>query len=178
MSANLLRSLGPALESWLRPSRPILGGRATRCAFAPGQNGGTCVMNAICVFSTFTFWLQSKDGAWQSKAATEWRTLRQVQGELETEKGQAEFLGTSLADTVCKCIHLGDRRSANKLRDKFHISERRFAWLVVRSLALCDSYVPQKHYNTAGKAHVKSTAGSHRASRCLRLHAWVCAGKD
>ena len=78
-------------------------------------------------------WLQSKDGAWQSKAATEWRTLRQVQGELETEKGQAVFLGTSLAATVCKCIHLGDRRSANKLRDKFHISERRFAWLVVRS---------------------------------------------
>ena len=56
-----------------------------------------------------------------------------MQGELETEKGQAVFLGTSLAATVCKCIHLGDRRSANKLRDKFHISERRFAWLVVRS---------------------------------------------
>lgn len=81
---------------------------------------------------TLTCWLQSKDGAWQSKAATEWRTLRQVQGELEMEKGQAVFLGTSLAATVRKCIHLGDRRSANKLRDKFHISERRFAWLVVR----------------------------------------------
>lgn len=37
----------------------------------------------------------------------EWRTLSQVQRELDILEGQAVFLGTILAATVRKCIQLG-----------------------------------------------------------------------
>ncbi|KAK9907253.1 hypothetical protein WJX75_000093 [Coccomyxa subellipsoidea] len=78
---------------------------------------------------------QTKEHGFQSRSAAEWARLRRVQAELEAETGNAALLGLSLADTLRQCVRLGNHRAAARLRADFKVSDRRFWWLKLKTLA-------------------------------------------
>ncbi|KAG2436636.1 hypothetical protein HXX76_006164 [Chlamydomonas incerta] len=78
---------------------------------------------------------QSRDCAFQSKAVSEMAALRREQARLERETGQHLFYGLSLVETVRTAIRLGHHRAAAALKKQFALSDRRFTWIKVRTLA-------------------------------------------
>eukprot|EP00198_Chlamydomonas_reinhardtii_P010037 XP_001699374.1 VPS16-like protein [Chlamydomonas reinhardtii] len=61
--------------------------------------------------------------------------LRREQARLERETGQRLFYGLSLVETVRTAIRLGHHRAAAALKKQFVLSDRRFTWVKVRTLA-------------------------------------------
>ncbi|KAG2424052.1 hypothetical protein HYH02_015233 [Chlamydomonas schloesseri] len=80
-------------------------------------------------------YVQSRDYAFQSKAVSEMAALRREQARLERETGQHLFYGLSLVDTVRAAIRLGHHRAATAIKKQFALSDRRFTWIKVRTLA-------------------------------------------
>ncbi|KAK9815234.1 hypothetical protein WJX72_000416 [[Myrmecia] bisecta] len=78
---------------------------------------------------------QTKDHTFQSKAAAEFARLRRCQGELEAETGHACFVGLSLAATLRQCLRLGNQRAAARVRNEFRVSDKRFCWIKMRTMA-------------------------------------------
>ncbi|GLC37683.1 hypothetical protein PLESTM_000635700 [Pleodorina starrii] len=78
---------------------------------------------------------QSRDCGFQSKAVSELSSLLREQIRLEKETGQRLFVGLSLVDTMRTAIRLGHPKAAAALKKQFAVSDRRFAWIKVRTLA-------------------------------------------
>ncbi|KAL3162570.1 hypothetical protein ABBQ38_008623 [Trebouxia sp. C0009 RCD-2024] len=78
---------------------------------------------------------QTKEHVFQSKACAEFAKLRTVQAELEQEAGQSCFLGCSVIQTVQQCLRLGNARAAERVRHTFKLSDKRFGWVKVQTLA-------------------------------------------
>ncbi|GIL84670.1 hypothetical protein Vretifemale_13276, partial [Volvox reticuliferus] len=78
---------------------------------------------------------QSKECVFQSKAVAEMGSLLREQVKLEKETGQRLFLGLSLMDTLRTAIRLGHHRAAAALKKQFSLTDRRFTWIKVRTLA-------------------------------------------
>ncbi|XP_031389616.1 protein VACUOLELESS1-like [Punica granatum] len=78
---------------------------------------------------------ESKEHNFESKAAEEHAKLLRIQHELEVSTKQAIFVDSSISDTIRTCIVLGNHRAAMKVRTEFKVSEKRWYWLKVFSLA-------------------------------------------
>ncbi|KAK9786074.1 hypothetical protein WJX73_008313 [Symbiochloris irregularis] len=79
-------------------------------------------------------WGQLRDYGLQSKGAQEMVSLRKLQSDLESETGNACFLGLSAVGTVRQLLRLGNVRGAARVRAELKISDRRFTWLKIRML--------------------------------------------
>lgn len=79
--------------------------------------------------------LQSRDHAFQSKAAADLSLLVKEQAKLERDTGQALFVGLSLANTLRACIRLGNVKAAAHFRKVFSVPETRWYWIKVTTLA-------------------------------------------
>ncbi|GIL84685.1 hypothetical protein Vretifemale_13311 [Volvox reticuliferus] len=62
-------------------------------------------------------------------------SLLREQVKLEKETGQRLFLGLSLMDTLRTAIRLGHHRATAALEKQFSLTDRRFTWIKVRTLA-------------------------------------------
>ncbi|GFZ05507.1 vacuoleless1 [Actinidia rufa] len=78
---------------------------------------------------------ETKEHAFESKAAEEHAKLLRIQHELEVTTKQAIFVDSSISDTIRTCIVLGNHRAAMKVRTEFKVSEKRWYWLKVFALA-------------------------------------------
>lgn len=78
---------------------------------------------------------ETKEHAFESKAAEEHAKLLRLQHELEATTKQAIFVDSSVSDTIRTCIVLGNHRAAQKIRAEFKVSEKRWYWLKVFALA-------------------------------------------
>eukprot|EP00257_Ricinus_communis_P020163 XP_015579335.1 protein VACUOLELESS1 isoform X1 [Ricinus communis] len=79
--------------------------------------------------------LETKEHAFESKAAEEHAKLLRIQHELEVSTKQAIFVDSSISDTIRTCIVLGNHRAAIKVKTEFKVSEKRWYWLKVFALA-------------------------------------------
>jgi hypothetical protein len=48
--------------------------------------------------------------------------IHRIQHELEASSGQAIFVDSSVSDTICTCLVMGNNRIAEKLRNDFKVS--------------------------------------------------------
>ncbi|XP_058101113.1 protein VACUOLELESS1 [Magnolia sinica] len=78
---------------------------------------------------------ETKEHAFESKAAEEHAKLLRLQHELEVSTKQSIFVDSSISDTIRTCIVLGNHRAAMKVRAEFKVSEKRWYWLKVFALA-------------------------------------------
>ncbi|CAA6661340.1 unnamed protein product [Spirodela intermedia] len=78
---------------------------------------------------------ETKEHAFESKAAEEHAKLLKVQHELEVSTKQAIFVDSSISDTICTCIVLGNHRAATRVKQDFKVSEKRWYWLKSSALA-------------------------------------------
>ncbi|KAF3658950.1 Protein VACUOLELESS1 [Capsicum annuum] len=79
--------------------------------------------------------VETKEHVFESKAAEEHAKLLRIQHELEVTTKQAIFVDSSISDTIRTCIVLGNHRAAMKVKTEFKVSEKRWYWLKVFSLA-------------------------------------------
>eukprot|EP00891_Asterochloris_glomerata_P007024 jgi/Astpho2/7024/e_gw1.00107.12.1_t len=137
----------------------------------PGAQGSSAAdLDRMQVMQTLTDaanqFNQSKEHAFQGRMCSEFARLRRVQADLEQETGHTCFLGRSVVQTVEQCIKLGNQRAANRVRQEFKLSERRWAWIKARALAgsqdweALDAYsqerklpIPLETFVTVAKAH-------------------------
>nr|DAD32193.1 TPA_asm: hypothetical protein HUJ06_011044 [Nelumbo nucifera] len=77
---------------------------------------------------------ETKEHAFEAKAAEEHAKLLRMQHELEVTTKQAIFVDSSVNDTIRTCIVLGNHRAAMKVRTEFKVSEKRWYWLKVFAL--------------------------------------------
>ncbi|KAG2491741.1 hypothetical protein HYH03_009904 [Edaphochlamys debaryana] len=118
----------------------VAAGRAAAAAggAAGGSGGGEAAAAkfAAALMDVSAKYGQAKDCAFQAKAVAELAALRREQARLEREAGQSGVLvGRSLVDTIRQAIRLGHPRAAAALKKQFGVTERRFAWIKVRTLA-------------------------------------------
>ncbi|XP_068634091.1 protein VACUOLELESS1 [Aristolochia californica] len=78
---------------------------------------------------------ETKEHAFESKAAEEHAKLLRLQHELEVSTKQAIFVDSSISDTIRTCIVLGNHRAALKVKAEFKVSEKKWYWLKVFALA-------------------------------------------
>ncbi|KAL6570743.1 vacuolar protein sorting-associated protein 16 [Orobanche gracilis] len=78
---------------------------------------------------------ETKEHIFESKAAEEHAKLLRIQHELEVTTKQAIFVDSSISDTIRTCIVLGNQRAANRVKNEFKVSEKRWYWLKVFALA-------------------------------------------
>eukprot|EP00249_Psilotum_nudum_P017159 c26189_g1_i1 orf=274-2796(+) len=78
---------------------------------------------------------QTKEHALESKSCEEHAKLLRVQHELEAATGQLIFVDSSVSDTICTCLVLGNNRAAQKIRIDFKVPEKRFYWLKIKALS-------------------------------------------
>lgn len=79
--------------------------------------------------------VETKEYAFESKAAEEHAKLLRMQHEFEVTTKQAIFVDSSISDTIRTCIVLGNHRAAMKVKTEFKVSEKRWYWLKVFALA-------------------------------------------
>lgn len=92
-----------------------------------------------CAQDSAAKWGQGKEHAWQSKASGELAVLLREQLKLQHDTGQTLFVGLSVADTVRTALRLGHHKAAAHIRKVFGLSEARWWWLRLRTLAeRCD----------------------------------------
>ncbi|KAJ8753400.1 hypothetical protein K2173_019799 [Erythroxylum novogranatense] len=83
---------------------------------------------------------ETKEHAFESKAAEEHAKLLRIQHELEVSTKQAIFVDSSISDTIRTCIALGNHRAAMKVKTEFKVSDKRWYWLKVFALATAGSW--------------------------------------
>ncbi|XP_078439056.1 vacuoleless1 (VCL1) isoform X2 [Wolffia australiana] len=64
---------------------------------------------------------ETKEHVFESKAAEEYAKLLKVQHELEVSTKQAIFVDSSISDTICTCIVLGNHRAAMRVKQDFKL---------------------------------------------------------
>ncbi|XP_020529347.1 protein VACUOLELESS1 isoform X2 [Amborella trichopoda] len=78
---------------------------------------------------------ETKEHAFESKAAEEHAKLLRVQHELEVSTKRPLFVDSSVSDTIRTCITLGYEQAAAKVRAEFKVPEKRWYWLKLLALA-------------------------------------------
>ncbi|ONK69968.1 uncharacterized protein A4U43_C05F28830 [Asparagus officinalis] len=111
-------------ESWELERKPM----ATRGSALQGPRI-RLIEDAQKLFS------QTKEHAFEAKAAEEHAKLLRLQLDLEASTKQAIFVGSSISDTIRTCIVLGNERAAMRVRAEFKVSEKRWYWLKAFALA-------------------------------------------
>lgn len=77
-----------------------------------------------------------------------------VQQELEFLTGTTSFLDSSISKTISTCIALGKNPAANKVKAEFKVTEKRFYWLKVKSLAVAKDWVELESFSKEKKPPV------------------------
>uniref|UniRef100_A0A0D6R9L4 Protein VACUOLELESS1 n=1 Tax=Araucaria cunninghamii TaxID=56994 RepID=A0A0D6R9L4_ARACU len=83
---------------------------------------------------------ETKEHAFESKAAEEHAKLLRLQHELEASTKQAIFVDSSVSDTIRTCIVLGNHRAAEKIKNEFKVSDKRWYWLKVFALSTTNNW--------------------------------------
>eukprot|EP00873_Tetraselmis_striata_P045222 jgi/Tetstr1/465486/TSEL_010170.t1 len=77
----------------------------------------------------------NKENTFYQKSTEEFARLCKMQAGLEKETGQSLFAGLSVAETLQTAIAIGNQRAAAAIRSEFKISDKRFWWIKVKTLA-------------------------------------------
>lgn len=126
LSAGQLQELAALLwrESWEHTKSPL------------AQKGSPLQGPRIkLIDQAHRLFAETKEHAFESKAAEEHAKLLRLQHELEASTKQPIFVDSSVSDTIRTCIVLGNHRAAQKIRVEFKVSEKRWYWLKVFALA-------------------------------------------
>mmetsp|Transcript_12464 Transcript_12464/g.35002 ORF Transcript_12464/g.35002 Transcript_12464/m.35002 type:complete len:872 (-) Transcript_12464:151-2766(-) len=77
----------------------------------------------------------SKEHVFNQKATEEFGRLCKLQSQLEKETGQSLFVGLSVAETLQMAISIGNHKAAAAIRSDFKVTDKRFWWIKVKTLA-------------------------------------------
>lgn len=80
------------------------------------------------------YYAQTKEHTIEARSVEEHVKLLRVQHELEAATGQPIFVESSVSDTICTCLVLGNNRAAQKIRSDFKVPEKRFYRLKIKAL--------------------------------------------
>eukprot|EP00250_Pteridium_aquilinum_P015791 c22759_g1_i1 orf=358-2910(+) len=80
--------------------------------------------------------------------------LLKIQHELETSMGKAIFVDSSVSDTICTCLSLGNHTAAEKLRSTFKVPIERFYLLKIKALSTTDNWVALEKFSLERKPPV------------------------
>ncbi|KAK4278482.1 hypothetical protein QN277_016322 [Acacia crassicarpa] len=94
---------------------------------------------------------ETKEHAFESKAAEEHAKLLRIQHELEVTTKQAIFVDSSISDTIRTCIVLGNHRAAVRVKTEFKVSEKRWYWLKVFALATVKDWAALEKFSKEKK---------------------------
>lgn len=81
------------------------------------------------------YYSQTKEHNLEARSVDEQAKLLRLQHELEATSGQSIFVDSSVSDTICTCLVLGNNRAAQKIRVDFKVPEKRFYWLKIKALS-------------------------------------------
>ncbi|KAL6553851.1 vacuolar protein sorting-associated protein 16 [Orobanche minor] len=112
---------------------------------------------------------ETKEHIFESKAAEEHAKLLRIQHELEVTTKQAIFVDSSISDTIRTCIVLGNHRAANRVKNEFKVSEKRWYWLKVFALATIRDWDALEKFSKEKRPPVghDEYVGTH--NRCTRI---------
>jgi len=82
--------------------------------------------------SGMQFYSQIKQSFSEKSTQTE-VSLLLLQRELEANFQGKPFMGTSVSETLYRCVALGDLNRAKKIQSEFKIPDKRFYWIVIKA---------------------------------------------
>lgn len=94
---------------------------------------------------------QTKEHNVEAKCVEEHIKLLRIQHELEAATGQAIFVDSSVSDTICTCLVLGNNRAAEKLRSDFKVPEKRYYWLKIKALSTTSNWTALEKFSKEKK---------------------------